>query len=64
MIARGADINEMDEFDGFTPLHIASMWANNELMDYFISKGADRTIRTAKGMSTRQIYGYYQDDNN
>ena len=55
LIDNGADINKMDEFEG-TPLHIASKNGNKELVELFISKGANIDVELDLFRSTPLHY--------
>ena len=45
------DVNVKDAW-GYTPLHYAAAWAQNDLVSYLVSKGADVTARTRLGQTT------------
>jgi len=63
LLRHGVDINAQDG-SGFTALHIASQWGNDALMNYLIDKGADSSIQTNNGMTVRQLYNYFEEQQN
>ena len=50
----GADVNARDH-NGFTPVHHAAARGDNELILYFVEKGADVTAVSRHGMTTVDI---------
>ena len=46
-----ADVNVKDSW-GYTPLHYAAAWAQDDLIRYLVSKGADVTAKTRLGQTT------------
>jgi hypothetical protein len=49
--ALGADINHVDPANGCTPLHIASMKQNKELVQYLLGLGAKKNCENDKGQT-------------
>jgi ankyrin repeat protein len=58
-----ADVNVSDAW-GYTPLHYAAAWGQNDVIEYLISKGADVNVKTRLGqtladMAAGGYRGYY-----
>jgi ankyrin repeat protein len=59
----GADVNVSDAW-GYTPLHYAAAWGQNDVIEYLVSKGADVMVKTRLGqtlvdMAAGGYRGYY-----
>ena len=50
----GADVNARDH-QGYTPVHHAAARGDNELIEYFVSKGADVTAVSRRGHTTADL---------
>lgn len=48
------DVNAKDAW-GYTPLHYAAAWAQNDMIEYLVSKGADVTARTRLGQTVADM---------
>ncbi|KAL3846546.1 hypothetical protein ACJMK2_017525 [Sinanodonta woodiana] len=55
MVKNGASINEVDEKDKFTPLHMASNVGALECLHWLIWHGADTTVTTPRGWTPAHI---------
>lgn len=49
LLDNGADINLQDKANGYTALHVACMLCRTTLIDFLISKNADRSIESHDG---------------
>lgn len=49
LLDNGADINLQDKSNGYTALHVACMLCRSHLIDYLLSRKADRTILSHDG---------------
>lgn len=47
-LSKGADINAISPIDGYSPVHIAVVGNDPQLLNYLISKGADLTVEDQK----------------
>jgi len=54
LIASGADVNATQQHD-FTPLHAAAQHGDDELVELFLSAGADPLARTDAGDTAADI---------
>ena len=48
------DVNAKDAW-GYTPLHYAAGWAQNDIIEYLVSKGADVTAKTRLGQTVADM---------
>lgn len=53
MIKLGADVNESSE--GRTPLHWAAYWGDEALINLFLERKANTTVRTPRGLCYRDL---------
>merc|ERR1712000_30988 len=49
LLAKGADVNSTNEFDNWTALHHAAQEGFVDMIKLLLSKGADPSIKDAKG---------------
>ena len=49
MIHAGGDVNEQDEEDGSTPLHLATYRGHVEVITALLAAGADKTLKDIGG---------------
>src|SRR4030042_5120914 len=54
MVKKGVDINARD-VNGFTPVHYAAKGGHKEVSKFLISKGAQVTRKTGKGLNKKTI---------
>ena len=45
------DVNQTQRKSGFTPLMCATCYGRNEIVEYLLSKGADKTLKDYKGLT-------------
>lgn len=55
LLKNGADINLQDKTNGYTALHVACMLCRSHLMEYLLSKKADRTKKDFKGKTATEL---------
>lgn len=51
LVAEGADVNIMNDLNGFTPLHSAAYYGNAVTIDVLLSKGAHAEEREDNGLT-------------
>ena len=45
-----------DQYEKYTPLHIAARWQDKEVFQLLVSKGADTSIPNQEGKTACQLY--------
>ncbi|MDF2550222.1 MAG: hypothetical protein K0S07_1289 [Chlamydiales bacterium] len=50
MVALGADVNAPDRDSGYTPLHLACLRRDREMIDFLVMHGAQNAIRDRQGL--------------
>ena len=55
LIQAGGDVNEKDEEDDSTPLHLASGYGHVEVINALLAAGADKTIKSNTGKTPHDV---------
>src|SRR5439155_26354345 len=55
LIAQGANVNQADDQDGFTPLMFAAARGDEKLATLLLRSGANRPAKTRSGFTAEQI---------
>ena len=62
LIDAGADVNIQDN-NGNNPLHLASVYRSDDIVDLLLRNGSDPSIKNNDGRSYKEVIGWKQEYN-